>query len=102
MELEPEEACCVCYEEMQEDSNLSFCKFGCGRNLHTECMERWVKHKIQNAQEVSCPLCRKDWGKNALEELKNNTKMHKEMKKQKQIDARKKTKQPPTANEKLK
>lgn len=70
MPLEPEEACCVCYTEMTEDDNLSFCKFGCGRNIHTECMERWVKHKIQNAQKVTCPLCREDWGKNVLDELK--------------------------------
>ena len=53
MELEADESCCVCYEGMSENDNLSYCKFGCGRNLHTECMERWVKHKTQNAQEVS-------------------------------------------------
>ena len=74
MDLEADESCCVCYEEMADADNLSYCKFGCGRNLHTECMERWVKHKVQNAQEVSCPLCRTDWGKNALEELKAATK----------------------------
>ena len=45
MELEPEENCCVCYTEMNENDNLAYCRFGCGRNLHTECMERWVKHK---------------------------------------------------------
>ena len=48
-DLDPGETCCVCYEEMNEDENLVFCKFSCGRNMHTECMERWVKHKQQNA-----------------------------------------------------
>mmetsp|Transcript_40687 Transcript_40687/g.62077 ORF Transcript_40687/g.62077 Transcript_40687/m.62077 type:complete len:81 (+) Transcript_40687:335-577(+) len=27
MELEPEECCCVCYEQMSPDDNLTFCKF---------------------------------------------------------------------------
>lgn len=79
MELEPDESCCVCFEDLKEHHNLSYCKFGCGRNLHTECMEKWVVHKQQNGQKISCPLCRTDWGKNALEELKAQTKEHKEM-----------------------
>lgn len=45
MELEPDETCCVCFEDLHSHNNLSFCKFGCGRNLHTECMEKWVVHK---------------------------------------------------------
>lgn len=77
MELEEGENCCVCYCEMTNEDNLTYCKFGCGRNLHTECMERWVKHKLQNDQQVSCPLCRVDWGKNALEELQKLTRIHK-------------------------
>ena len=43
--IDPEESCCVCYEIMNENDNLVYCKFSCGRNLHTECMERWVKLK---------------------------------------------------------
>ena len=74
MALEPDEYCCVCYDIMKESDNLSYCKVGCGRNIHTECMERWVKHKVQNSQEVTCPLCRTDWGPNALEDLKSTTK----------------------------
>ena len=75
---------------MSEDDNLTFCKFKCGRNLHTECMERWVKHKVQSSQKVSCPLCRTDWGKNAMEELKECTKQHKEQQRLKRIEEGKK------------
>ena len=49
MKLDAEETCCVCYEEMKETENLTFCKYGCGRNIHTECIEVWVKHKISVA-----------------------------------------------------
>ena len=43
--LDADEQCCVCYETMYPSDNLAYCKFSCGRNLHVECMERWVKHK---------------------------------------------------------
>lgn len=56
MQLEPEETCCVCYEVMKEEENLAHCKYGCGRNLHTDCIEVWVKHKISSAQKITCPV----------------------------------------------
>lgn len=58
MKLEPEEQCCVCFEEMKGEGqeNLTYCKFGCGRNLHTDCIEVWVKHKISVGQKISCPV----------------------------------------------
>ena len=46
MELEPDEQCCVCYDTMEKEQNLTFCEYGCGKNIHTECMERWVRHKV--------------------------------------------------------
>ena len=68
--LEEDETCCVCYEVMSNEENLTFCKVGCGKNIHTECMERWVKHKVSSMTAVSCPLCRTSWGENVLEELR--------------------------------
>jgi E3 ubiquitin-protein ligase ZSWIM2 len=56
MKLEPEETCCVCHEVMKDNENLTFCKYGCGRNLHTDCIEVWVKHKISVNQKISCPV----------------------------------------------
>ena len=47
-ELEEDETCCVCYEVMNNEENLTFCKVGCGKNIHTECMERWVRHKVSS------------------------------------------------------
>ena len=45
MKLEADEMCCICHEVMKEEENLTFCKFGCGRNLHIDCIEVWLKHK---------------------------------------------------------
>ncbi len=56
MHLDPEETCCVCYEVMKPEENLAFCKYGCGRNIHTDCIEVWVKHKISVAQKITCPV----------------------------------------------
>jgi hypothetical protein len=78
MKLEPDEVCCVCHEEMKETENLTFCKSGCGRNIHVDCIEVWVKHKVSQAQKITCPLCRTDWGPNALEELREETKQFRE------------------------
>ena len=93
--IEPGENCCVCYDVMNEDENLVFCKFSCGRNLHTECMERWVKHKQSSGQDVSCPFCRTSWGRNALEDLKETTKQHRQRMREKLEEKRKERKQQP-------
>lgn len=36
--LETDEMCCVCYEALNEKQNLTFCKLGCGRQLHVKCI----------------------------------------------------------------
>ena len=58
MKLDAGETCCVCYEEMKDvgTENLTYCKFGCGRNLHVDCIEVWVKHKLSVAQKITCPV----------------------------------------------
>jgi E3 ubiquitin-protein ligase ZSWIM2 len=76
MKLEKEETCCVCFEEMDESQNLTFCKFQCGRNIHLDCIEAWVRHKHSSGLKITCPLCRTDWGSNALEELKQESRQY--------------------------
>eukprot|EP00347_Sterkiella_histriomuscorum_P013897 403362939 len=78
MILDKDEPCCVCHENMKNTDNLTYCKYGCGRNIHIDCIEVWVKHKLSNNQQITCPLCRTDWGQNVLEELKDETKKNKE------------------------
>jgi len=56
MKLDPDEVCCVCHEVMSESENLTYCKSGCGRNIHIDCIEVWVKHKISCGQKITCPV----------------------------------------------
>lgn len=80
MALEPDEMCCICFNTMKEGDNLTFCKVECGRNIHTECMEKWAK------SQTTCPLCRTDWGPNCIEELKETTKQWKELQRIKRME----------------
>eukprot|EP00929_Paragymnodinium_shiwhaense_P061777 TRINITY_DN30875_c0_g1_i1.p1 TRINITY_DN30875_c0_g1~~TRINITY_DN30875_c0_g1_i1.p1 ORF type:complete len:438 (+),score=55.14 TRINITY_DN30875_c0_g1_i1:162-1316(+) len=39
----------------KEYASLSFCKFGCGRGVHTECMKNWLNHR------AVCVYCESNW-----------------------------------------
>ncbi|GLC40238.1 hypothetical protein PLESTB_001310400 [Pleodorina starrii] len=64
-EIEEEDPCPICYEDLagQDLDNLVWCRFGCGRNVHGKCMGVWMEHQVQSlGKELTCPLCRSDWG----------------------------------------
>ncbi|KAG2502192.1 hypothetical protein HYH03_000679 [Edaphochlamys debaryana] len=64
-EVDEEDPCPICYEDMvgQDLDNLVWCRFGCGRNVHGKCMGVWMEHQVQSlGKELTCPLCRTDWG----------------------------------------
>lgn len=63
--VDEEEPCPICYEEMAgcDLDALVWCRFGCGRNVHGKCMGVWMDHQVKSlGKELSCPLCRTDWG----------------------------------------
>ena len=43
--LDSEEPCCIWFDEMKNDQNLTFCKYGWGQNMHMNCAQHLVKHK---------------------------------------------------------
>ncbi|EFJ52902.1 hypothetical protein VOLCADRAFT_86362 [Volvox carteri f. nagariensis] len=64
-DVDEEEPCPICYEDMlgQDLDNLVWCRFGCGRNVHGKCMGVWMEHQVQSlGKELTCPLCRSEWG----------------------------------------
>lgn len=75
---EEEDSCCICFEQMQPDQNLTFCKKGCGQNIHMNCAEHLVKHKLSTGSMPKCPLCWTSWGEDALNELRAETKVFNE------------------------
>jgi hypothetical protein len=49
--------CPICYDDMKENQALTWCRTGCGKNLHAKCMSVYA----QQTANVLCPLCRSPW-----------------------------------------
>eukprot|EP00964_Phaeocystis_antarctica_P047224 scaffold27315_cov63-Phaeocystis_antarctica.AAC.1 len=39
---EPGDICIICFDELGPDAGLTHCRWGCGRALHAECMDKWL------------------------------------------------------------
>jgi hypothetical protein len=66
--LEEQGQCPICFEDMEEKSELIYCGVACGYSMHKECHQRWIKakggHKGKRYHEplaLECPLCRSTW-----------------------------------------
>lgn len=53
--------CPICQDTMTNEQPLSWCRRGCGNNVHATCMQHYSNHKTNNNQETTCPLCRESW-----------------------------------------
>ncbi|KAL1022027.1 hypothetical protein UPYG_G00021300 [Umbra pygmaea] len=78
--IEVEDVCPICQEEMlAKRLPVSYCRFGCGNNVHISCMKVWADHQARPEQEamVKCPLCREDFGPVKLlrEQVRNAAKL---------------------------
>lgn len=48
--------CSVCLKKLlRSTADITFCRGGCGQNIHSDCFDQWSK-----AQQA-CPLCRVAW-----------------------------------------
>lgn len=63
-DIETEDVCPICQEEfLQQPEPLTFCKYGCGNNVHVKCMKVWAEHQRSTGENIiKCPLCRVDFG----------------------------------------
>ena len=73
MKLQDEETCVICFELMADEQNMTYCKYGCGRNFHMKCADHYAQHKINTKTDATCPTCRKSWGRNLLDRFKKET-----------------------------
>ncbi|XP_037617635.1 E3 ubiquitin-protein ligase ZSWIM2 [Sebastes umbrosus] len=78
--IQAQDVCPICQEELLEKNlPVSYCRFGCGNNVHISCMKVWADHQKQSDQEetVKCPLCREDFSSLKLlqEQVKNAAKL---------------------------
>lgn len=70
MVLDQESLCPICQEILNpNDQALTFCKKKCGNNFHIKCIKIWVQHKLSTKDQITCPMCRVDWGNGILEEM---------------------------------
>ena len=53
--------CPICQDEMNKDQALTWCRSGCGNNVHAKCMQTFAQYKISSHSQVECPLCRAEW-----------------------------------------
>ena len=84
--LEEGEICCVCCDFLKQEEDLSHCRYGCGRLIHTDCLIRCFKHNYSNRNPMNCPLCRTDWGDKGIEILQENQKAWRAKKKKEAED----------------
>lgn len=72
-EIDEDSCCSICQESMSltKGPSLTFCRHGCGNNLHASCMSIYVAHQTSSgtsgagggriSRPCVCPFCRCDW-----------------------------------------
>ncbi|UJR20677.1 hypothetical protein I4U23_023798 [Adineta vaga] len=58
------DVCPICQEEfLAKKMPLTYCRRGCGNNVHVKCMKVWVDHQVSTGEKtIKCPLCREIFG----------------------------------------
>jgi E3 ubiquitin-protein ligase ZSWIM2 len=61
-----EEICPICQDDMKKEHALTWCRKGCGNNIHAKCMKMYAQYKSTTKKDILCPLCRENWGPMAI------------------------------------
>ncbi|XP_045916072.1 E3 ubiquitin-protein ligase ZSWIM2 isoform X3 [Micropterus dolomieu] len=71
--IQAQDVCPICQEELLEKKQpVSYCRFGCGNNVHISCMKVWVDHQRLSDREETVK-CREDFSSlKLLQEQVNN------------------------------
>ena len=74
--IEVEDICPICQDNfLGKKLPVTYCRFGCGNNVHIKCMKVWADHQKSGGEaSIKCPLCREDFGPIEMlnRELKNS------------------------------
>ncbi|CAF0973882.1 unnamed protein product [Adineta ricciae] len=70
--------CPICQEEFfAKQMPTTYCRRGCGNNVHVKCMKIWLDHQVTTGEKIiKCPLCRGIFG--TSEHLKTIEEQHME------------------------
>ncbi|CAF0983259.1 unnamed protein product [Rotaria sp. Silwood1] len=58
------DVCPICQEEfLSKKLPITYCRHGCGNNVHVKCMKIWLDHQVSIGEKaIKCPLCRETFG----------------------------------------
>ena len=83
-----DDVCPICQDTFAEEQALTWCRAGCGNNIHAKCMILYVQHNKKSKRSypggnqsnsndncVLCPLCRCDWGPTAMQQIREDSKV---------------------------
>jgi E3 ubiquitin-protein ligase ZSWIM2 len=69
-----EEICPICQDDMKKEHALTWCRKGCGNNIHAKCMKMYAQYKSTTKKDILCPLCRENWGPMAIHIINDDCK----------------------------
>lgn len=60
--IAPEDVCPICQDYFStRPVAITYCKYGCGQNVHVKCMRIWGEHQKSSDTAVHCPICRAEF-----------------------------------------
>ena len=51
-----DDLCPICLDDLEDGNELEYCKYSCGKPIHSLCFSMWCKRNNKK-----CIYCRKDW-----------------------------------------
>ena len=55
-EKKTDDVCPICLDELNNGEDVDYCKYACGKSVHTTCFTMWCKKN-----NAKCVFCRHDW-----------------------------------------
>jgi Ring finger domain/SWIM zinc finger len=59
--LEQDSDCPICFDDMTNLSETTYCRAQCGFNFHTNCIRLWCQRSHAAGSTATCPACRQPW-----------------------------------------
>ncbi|KAJ6063893.1 hypothetical protein N7499_012573 [Penicillium canescens] len=56
-----EDACPICFMDFDPSEEVTWCKTGCGNNVHKLCFDKWISTNKASGAAVRCVYCRTPW-----------------------------------------
>src|SRR5439155_21178554 len=57
-----DDLCPICLDDLENNTELDYCKFSCGKSIHKLCYSMWTKNK-----ESICIFCKSNWYNKKIE-----------------------------------